>query len=170
LHHEIRRPPVERHVELRIGHARAVDDRLVVASEQPARFAELGDPHRAKILLEESARLVALERPRHPLADVLESAGERPGIAELALPVEHLAARLERRKGSTMIVAGPASKVGPLDWLKLAVRDLQRIDGGLAARLIERHHVKHHGADEPHPGCCNPCDCSKPPNRNTSNR
>src|SRR4029077_1022873 len=100
----------------------------------------------------------------HPLADVLESAGERPGIAELALPVEHLAARLEGRKGGAMIVARPASEFGPLNRLKLAVRDLQRINGGLAARLIERHHVKHHGADEPHRGCGNPS------NRDTSNR
>src|SRR6266581_2750026 len=113
---EIRRPPIERHMELRIGHARAVDDWLVIAGDQPARFAKLGDPHGQEILLKEGARLVALERARarHSLADVFQSAGDRPRIAQLALPVEHLAARLESREGCAMIVARPASKRGPL--------------------------------------------------------
>src|SRR5262249_28011537 len=125
LDHEIGRSPVERHMELRIGHTRAVDDRLVVAGEQPARFAKLGDPHRPEIFLEKGARLVALERagPRHPLADVLKGDGDRPGIAQLA-PVKHLAACLEGREGRAMIVARPAAERGPLDRLKLAVRDI----------------------------------------------
>src|SRR5258705_9699385 len=153
-------------MDLRIGYARAVNDRLVVAGEQPARFAKLGDPHRPEIFLEEGARLIALERPgpRHPLADILESASNRSRIAELVLPVEHLAAGLERRESRAVIVALPAVELGPLDRLKLAIRDLQGINGGLAAGLIKRHHVKRHYADEPHRGCANP------PDRKTSTR
>src|SRR5262249_47912552 len=159
LNHEIGRPPIERHMELRVGHARAVNDRLIVAGEQSARFAKLGDPHWAEVFLEEGARLVTLERAsaRHSLADVFEGAGDRPRIAELTLPVEHLAARLEGRKGGAMIVTGPAVELGPLDRFKLAIRDLQRIDSGLAVRLRYR-------ADEPYRGCGNP------PNRSASNR
>src|SRR5262249_49979792 len=130
LDHEIGRAPVKRHIELRVRHARTVNDRLVIAGEQPTRFAKLGDPHRAEILLEESARLVALERrARHPFADVLESKRNSARIAQLTLPVERLAARLEGRESGAMIVAGPAVEVRPLERLKLAIRDFQRIDG-----------------------------------------
>src|SRR5262249_381596 len=107
LDDEIGRPPVERKMELRIGHARAVDDRLVGAGQEPAVFAKLGDPHRTEVILEEGARLVALERdgPWHASADVLERGCHRPRVAQLALPVEYLAAGLERRIGGAMIVA-----------------------------------------------------------------
>src|SRR5262249_36284361 len=53
---KIMRSPVEGDVKFGIGKARALDDRLVIAGQKALRFAETGDLHRAKIVLEEAAR------------------------------------------------------------------------------------------------------------------
>src|SRR5262249_57164631 len=50
--HKIMRTPVERYVKFRIGQARALDDRLVVAGQKALRFAEPRDLHRPQIVLE----------------------------------------------------------------------------------------------------------------------
>src|SRR5262249_18319853 len=62
--YKIMRTPVERHVKFRIGKARALDDRLVVAGQEPLRFAETADLYRPKIVLEEAARGPLVGRPR----------------------------------------------------------------------------------------------------------
>src|ERR1700694_3164072 len=54
--HELARLLVDRHGELAVRRAAALDLGLVVAGEQPGAVAELGDAHRAEIFLEEAPR------------------------------------------------------------------------------------------------------------------
>src|SRR5262249_26098773 len=65
---KIMRSPVEGNVKFGIGKARALDDRLVIAGQKPLRFAETGDLHRAKIVLEEAARSLLVAWPRRSRA------------------------------------------------------------------------------------------------------
>src|SRR5262249_59307861 len=122
----------------------------VIASQQPAVLAQLGNPDRTEILLEEGARLVSLERDGagHAPANVLERARDWPRVPQLALPVEHLAARLECRIGGTMVVARPAVELGPFHWLKLGIWNVQGVDGLPGCG--------HNRGREPH------CACHKP--------
>src|SRR5262249_58443548 len=102
---KIMRTPVERHVKFRIGKARALDDRLVIAGQEPLRFAETADLHRPKIVLKEAARglLVGCPRRGRPPANLSERVVDRPVVVRPLDVVKTLAALLrsrERRKVS----------------------------------------------------------------------
>ena len=80
---QVARPPVERHVELGIGKARARDDRLVVAGQETLGLAQAGDPHRPEIVLEEGARLGGLRGANagRPPANLRQRDVDRAGVA-----------------------------------------------------------------------------------------
>jgi hypothetical protein len=133
--HEIARTPIERPVEFGIGNARAVDDRLVVAGEEAGRFAELGDPHRSKAVLEELAGLLGVGglRGGGTTAGVPEAVIDRPGVVRTLGGQERLAAGEEGRERRRVVVTRPAVEAGPADRLELAVGNVERIDA-LAGR------------------------------------
>src|SRR5262249_6906114 len=126
--HEIVWTPVEWHVKFRIGKARTLDDRLVIAGQKPLRFAEPRDLHRAKIILEEAARGLLVGGPRRSRApaDLPERAVDRPVVVRAFGVAKGLAARLESRERGKVIVGRPAVDINPFDRLELAVRELQR--------------------------------------------
>src|SRR5262249_55125900 len=83
-----------------------------------------------EIVLEECARLVALERAsaRKAPADLLERGCDRPAIMQLALTIERLTTGPEHRKRGVVIIRRPPIQVRPSHRLELRVRDAQRID------------------------------------------
>src|SRR5262249_57221597 len=107
--------------------ARAVDDRVVIAVQKPLRFAETGDLHRAKIVLEEAARslLVAWPRRSRAPADLPERVVDRPVVVRPLGVTKGLAACLESRECREVIVARPPLDITPLHRLELAVRKFQ---------------------------------------------
>src|SRR5262249_19593244 len=127
--------PVERDVKFRIGKARTLDDRLIIAGQKPLRFAETRDLHRPKIVLEETARSVLVawpHRSRAP-ADLPERVVDRPVVVGALGVAKGLAARPERRERGEVIVGGPAVDITPFERLELAVRELQRLVAWLGA-------------------------------------
>src|SRR5262249_7110685 len=125
---KIMRPPVERHVKFRIGEARALDDRLVIAGQKALGFAETGDLHWAEIVLEEAARclLVAWPRRSRAAAALPERVVDRPVVVRLGV-AKGLAACLESHECREVIVAHPPLDITPLHRLELAVREFQRL-------------------------------------------
>src|SRR5262249_57282873 len=115
--------------------ARAVDDRVVIAVQKPLRFAETGDLHRAKIVLEEAARslLVAWPRRSRAPADLPERVVDRPVVVRPLGVTKGLAACLESRECREVIVARPPLDITPLHRLELAVRKFQRLVAPLGA-------------------------------------
>src|SRR5208282_4949158 len=84
---EIGRPAIQRCSELARRHARTLDDGFVVPSEKAVRVAELVNPQRPEIVLEELPRAILVERDGRQctLADVLERIGDRTHIAGWSL-------------------------------------------------------------------------------------
>src|SRR5215472_6595056 len=61
---KVGRTAIKRRGELAGRHARAVDDRLVIAGEKTIAVAKLGDAQRPEMILEEFARAVLFKRNR----------------------------------------------------------------------------------------------------------
>ena len=59
---QVRRPAIERRGEFAGRHARAIDDRLVIAGEESGCIAELVDMKRTEILLEEFLCAIIVKR------------------------------------------------------------------------------------------------------------
>src|SRR5262249_2615786 len=121
--------------KFRIGKARALDDRLVIAGQKTLRFAESRNLHRPKIVLEEAARSLLVGRPcrgRAP-ADLPERGVDGPVVVGALRGAKGPAAHLERGERSEVIVGGPAVDVTPFHRLELAVRELQRLIARLGA-------------------------------------
>ena len=124
---QIGRPAIERRGELAGRHARAVDDRLVIAGEKAVRVAELADAQRPEIVLEEFPRALLLERNGRDgaLADVLERLGDRRRLAaRLPGAVERAAAGEKGRKRRGVIVVRPAVERPPNRPARIAYRGI----------------------------------------------
>src|SRR5262245_56999385 len=108
--------------------ARARNNRLEIAGQKSLGLAQTPDANELKILFEEDSsgtRIVRLQ-VCGLAADVRQGVGELPAIVA-APSTQGLAAGLVCRESSEMIVGGPARKLAPFYWLKLAICEFQRI-------------------------------------------
>ena len=94
---EIGRPAIKRRSEFAGRHARALDDRLVIAGEKAITVAELADPQRPEIVLEEFARAVLFERNgcNGAFANSFERVADRRGT-RAGLPLFQRAATFKK--------------------------------------------------------------------------
>src|SRR5580698_2726972 len=115
---EIGRPAIERRREFAGRHARAGNDRLIIAGKKAAGVAKLVDADRAEIVFKEFSCTVFVERNglARPFANVFQRGWDRCQFAAAALlDVERTATRQEGSEGRSMIVAVPAVEIGPVD-------------------------------------------------------
>src|SRR5262249_41939889 len=136
--HEIVGAPMEGEVKLGMGKARALADRLVVASEKPLRLAEPYDLHGLEIILEKAAsgRFVGQPQARRTPAHVPQRVINRPFVPRLLDAAKSLAAGLVRREGGEVVVGRPAGDISPFNRLQLGVGELKRLVTRLRAKGV----------------------------------
>ena len=125
---QVRRAAVERDMEFGIGKARALDNRLEITGKKSLAFAQTRYTHWLKILLEEGASSVRVLRPQVCgfAADIPQRALDRSVVVGPWNFAQSLAARPIRCECGQVIIGPPARELGPIDRLKLAVREFQR--------------------------------------------
>ncbi len=127
---EIGRPAIKRRGKFAGRHARAGDDRLVIAGEKTVGIAELVDANRPEIILEEFFRAGLVERNglARAFANLLQRGRNRGQFAAaMLLGFKRAAARQEGRESRGVIVADPAVDIRPVDGLVLRVRKFDRL-------------------------------------------
>src|SRR6185312_10589713 len=140
---QLLRHAVNRKLEFVAWVARGLEFGFVIAGEEALRIVDRRNAHRLEILLEERARLRAVERAGGdgPLANLIERAVDRARLAHRRSAFENrLAAVEERAERRRLIVVGPAVERGERRRLHLGVAEFQRTarGGGSCRQETER--------------------------------